>query len=64
MYGTGMRINEVLALRILDVDFWHECKIKKQIAVVKKIHQKDLEAGWGKVAMPNQLEKKYPMATT
>ena len=84
MYGTGMRINEVLALRILDVDFdMNEIiirhgkgdkdrhvmlpqklvpKIKEQIAAVKKIHQKDLEAGWGKVAMPNQLEKKYPMA--
>lgn len=84
MYGTGMRLNEVLALRILDVDFdMNEIiirhgkgdkdrhvmlpqkivhKIKEQIAAVKKIHQKDLEAGWGKVAMPNQLEKKYPAA--
>lgn len=84
MYGTGMRLNEVLALRILDVDFdMNEIiirhgkgdkdrhvmlpqrlvpKIKQQIAAVKKIHQKDLEDGWGKVAMPNQMEKKYPAA--
>ena len=84
MYGTGMRLNEVLSLRILDIDFdLNEIiirhgkgdkdrhlmlpqklipKIKEQIAFVKKIHQKDLEAGWGKVAMPNQLENKYPAA--
>ncbi len=84
MYGTGMRLNEVLALRILDVDFdMNEIivrhgkgdkdrhvmipqklvpKIKEQIAVVKNIHQKDLEEGFGKVALPNQLEKKYPTA--
>ncbi|MCQ2249364.1 MAG: integron integrase [Treponema sp.] len=84
MYGTGMRLNEVLALRILDVDFgMNEIiirhgkgdkdrhvmlpqklvpKIKEQIAAVKKIHQKDLEAGFGKVAMPNQMDKKYPTA--
>lgn len=83
MYGTGMRLNEVLTLRILDIDFdMNEIiirhgkgdkdrhvmlpqklvpKIKDQIAAVKKIHQKDLEDGWGKVAMPNQLEKKFPM---
>lgn len=35
-------------------------KIKEQIEAVRKIHQKDLEDGWGKVAMPNQLDKKYP----
>lgn len=84
MYGTGMRLNEVLALRILDVNFdMNEIivrhgkgdkdrhvmlpqklvpKIKEQIEAVRKIHQKDLEDGWGKVAMPNQLDKKYPTA--
>lgn len=81
-----MRLNEVLALRILDVNFdMNEIivrhgkgdkdrhvmlpqklvpKIKEQIEAVRKIHQKDLEDDWGKVAMPNQLEKKYPKATT
>lgn len=84
MYGTGMRLNEVLSLRILDVNFdMNEIivrhgkgdkdrhvmlpqklvpKIKEQIEAVRKIHQKDLEDGWGKVAIPNQLDKKYPTA--
>lgn len=84
MYGTGMRLNEVLNLRVLDIDFdMNEIivrhgkgdkdrhvmlpqklipKLKEQIAEVYKIHKKDLEAGWGKVALPNQLERKYPNA--
>ncbi len=84
MYGTGMRLNEVLALRILDVDFdMNEIivrhgkgdkdrhvmlpqklipKIREQMVLVRKIHQRDLEDGFGKVAMPNQLEKKNPAA--
>lgn len=84
MYGTGMRLNEVLSLRILDIDFdMNEIivrhgkgdkdrrvmlpqklipKIREQISVVKKIHQKDLSDGWGKVSLPYQIERKYPSA--
>lgn len=84
MYGTGMRLNEVLSLRILDIDFdMNEIivrhgkgdkdrrvmlpqklipKIREQISVVKKVHQKDLSDGWGKVSLPYQIERKYPSA--
>lgn len=84
MYGTGMRLNEVLQLRILDIDFErneiqiHNAKghkdrrvmlpqilipeLKKHIADVQRIHKKDLADGWGTVALPMQLARKYPNA--
>jgi len=31
---------------------------------VKAIHQKDLDSGWGRVLMPNALDRKYPNAPT
>ncbi|MBN1781125.1 integron integrase [bacterium] len=36
--------------------------LKEQIARVKKIHQQDLEDGYGSVYLPNALERKYPNA--
>ncbi|MEE3314945.1 MAG: integron integrase [Treponema sp.] len=84
MYGTGMRIGEVLCLRILDIDFgMNEIivrhgkgdkdrhvmlpqslvpELKEQIETVREIHDKDLAEGWGAVAIPNALSKKYPDA--
>ena len=82
LYGTGMRLNEALSLRILDLDFDRNeiivrhgkgdkdrrvmlpqkliPELKAQIKVVKKLHEKDLSEGWGKVAMPEALGAKYP----
>lgn len=34
--------------------------LKEHLGVVKKIHQTDLNAGWGRVIMPEALERKYP----
>ena len=34
------------------------------LAQVKIIHDKDLAEGWGRVPIPNALEKKYPNAST
>ncbi len=86
LYGTGMRLNELVCLRILDLDFErYEIivrhgkgnkdrhvmlpsslipKLKEHIATVKYIHQKDLNDGWGNVALPNQIAQKYPAAST
>ncbi len=82
LYGTGMRLNELLCLRILDIDFERAeitirygkggkdrrvmlpkslvPKLKKHIAEVKKIHEKDLAEGWGKVMLPPNVEKRSP----
>ena len=80
LYGTGMRLNEVLSLRILDIDFDRneitirygkggkdrqvmlpKClisKLKKHIAEVKEIHEKDLADGWGQVQLHNGKSSK------
>ena len=82
LYGTGLRLNEALSLRVLDVDFDRNeiivrhgkgdkdrhvmlpqkliADIKAQIDYVKKIHQEDLNAGYGAVALPDSLGNKYP----
>lgn len=84
LYGTGLRLNEALSLRILDLDFDQKeiivrhgkgdkdrhvmlpqtliPELKEQIEKVKKLHEKDLSEGWGKVSMPQALENKYPQA--
>ena len=36
--------------------------LKKHLADIKEIHKKDLAIGYGEVALPNALEKKYPQA--
>lgn len=84
MYGTGMRIKELVSLRIQDIDFernriyvregkGHKDRwvmlpqtvrdtLKIQIEKVRAIHQHDLTNGYGSVALPNALEKKFPQA--
>ena len=86
LYGTGMRLNEVLELRVQDIDFNSSeiiirngkgakdrrtmlpQSIKKpllaHLAAVKTLHDKDLEDGWGRVALSPALVKKYPAAPT
>ena len=82
LYGTGMRLNELIELRVLDIDFdqgeiiirhgkgdkdRHVMlpqslipKIKEQIEIVKKLHEKDLADGWGAVPLPGGLAAKFP----
>lgn len=38
--------------------------LSDHLAQVKIIHDKDLTEGWGRVPIPNALEKKYPNAST
>ena len=37
-----------------------QVKPEKQIEEVRKIHQKDLDEGFGAVSLPNALDSKYP----
>lgn len=36
--------------------------LREHLNHVKKVHDKDLADGWGKVALPNALDRKYPKA--
>lgn len=86
MYGSGLRIAEVLNLRILDLDFDNQvltvregkgrkdracilpqaCReqLHKQIDLVTKLHAYDCANGYGRVYMPNALDKKFPKAAS
>ncbi|MDP3977288.1 MAG: integron integrase [Pseudomonas sp.] len=84
LYGSGMRLMEVMRLRVKDVDFARkeilirdgkgmkdrvtvlpQCLIlplQGHLAVVRAIHQTELQAGRGDVYLPFALERKYPKA--
>ena len=84
LYGTGMRLLELLRLRVKDVDFARgqiviragkgakdritmlpeslREPLQKHLVEVRKQHQWDLEEGFGSVAMPSGLARKYPNA--
>ncbi len=82
LYGSGLRLNELLSLRVKDIDFHMRTitvrsgkgdkdrttllpdkliePLKDQIAHVQKLHQRDLEDGYGDVYLPYALARKYP----
>ena len=84
LYGTGMRLLEMLRLRVKDVDFARKqivvragkggkdrltvlpaklaAPLEQQLAAVKKLHEIDLVDGYGAVALPGGLARKYPHA--
>ncbi|MBI1765454.1 MAG: integron integrase [Acidobacteria bacterium] len=86
LYGTGMRLRELLRLRVKDVDFaQHQITVRQgkggkdrvtmlplrlkeallqHLVTVKEAHEIDLREGFGNVALPYALEKKYPQAAT
>ena len=84
LYGSGLRQNELLNLRVKDLDFDINtltvrsgkgnkdrttllpeklCEpLLEQIVTVTKLHQRDIEDGFGEVYMPFALGRKYPNA--
>jgi integron integrase len=84
LYGSGLRLMELVRLRVKDIDFGSglifvrsskgdkdrstilpesiKQQLYKHLEGVKKIHEKDLKAGYGEVYLPNGLERKYPNA--
>lgn len=85
LYGSGLRLNECLGLRVKDVDLERKsvhvidgkgCKdrltmlssssvtrLQEHIAKVKFLHEQDIAAGHGRVALPYALDRKYPGAS-
>ncbi len=84
MYGAGLRLLEVLRLRVKDVDFGRreirlragkggkdrvtvlpdvvQEPLRTHLAVVQRVHQKELAAGAGAVPLPGALDRKLPGA--
>jgi len=82
LYGGGMRISEVMRLRVKDVNFDYKSIIVRDgkggkdrttvladrvvralryhIVKRRKLHEFDLQEGFGEVYMPKALSKKYP----
>jgi integron integrase len=84
MYGSGLRLMEVLQMRVQDIDF-HRREImvrdgkgsrdrvtmlprflvdplRAHLKKVKETHEKDLSEGWGRVLLPDAIDRKYPNA--
>jgi integron integrase len=84
LYGSGLRLMEVLRLRVKDIDFnLHQILIRDgkgfkdritmlpdhallplqtQLEIVRRIHDADLELGFGCVFLPYAMERKCPRA--
>jgi integron integrase len=82
LYGSGMRLMEVLRLRVKDVDFSSRQimvrdgkgakdrvtvlplrllePLKRQLQLVKALHNAELLGGRGDVYLPDALARKYP----
>ena len=82
LYGSGLRLEESLTLRVKDIDFSTRSILVRSgkgnkdrrtvladgagkalhghLELVRGLHARDLAAGWGNVAMPEALARKYP----
>ncbi|MEK6629388.1 MAG: tyrosine-type recombinase/integrase, partial [Acidobacteriota bacterium] len=86
LYGSGVRLEECLDLRVKDLDFDRHQIIVRQgkgqkdratmlpaaaregltrhLADVRRLHERDLARGFGRVVLPFALDRKYPNAAT
>ncbi len=86
LYGTGVRIEECVDLRVKDLDFdRHQVIVRqgkgrkdrvtmlpsaarealtKHLEDVRRMHERDLAKGFGRVVLPFALDRKFPNAPT
>ena len=86
LYGSGLRIEECLSLRVKDIGFAERTvlvragkgnkdrrtvlpdgvanDLQPHLALVRRLHERDLAAGQGAVALPDALVRKFPAAPT
>jgi integron integrase len=86
LYGSGLRIEECLSLRVKDIGFAERTvlvragkgnkdrrtvlpdgvanDLQPHLALVRRLHERDLAAGQGAVALPDALLRKFPSAPT
>ncbi len=86
MYGSGLRLQECVGLRVQDIDFDRNQiqvrdgkgrkdrftmlprrlkePLRKHLEGVRELHQRDLLEGFGRVALPDAIHRKYPLAAT
>ena len=86
LYGSGVRLEECLGLRVKDLDFDRHQIIVRQgkgqkdratmlpaaaregltrhLADVRRLHERDLARGFGRVVLPFALDRKLPNAAT
>jgi integron integrase len=84
LYGSGLRIEECLSLRVKDIGFAERTILVRagkgnkdrrtvlpdnvatdlhpHLALVRHLHERDLAAGHGAVALPDALLRKFPAA--
>jgi integron integrase len=70
LYGSGLRLMELARLRVKDIDFGQnlifvrgvKAMLEKHLDEVKKLHDQDLQEGYGEAYLPDALERKYPNA--
>jgi integron integrase len=84
LYGAGLRVMELVRLRVQDIDFGSHLIIVRSgkgdkdrstllpesiktdlymhLERVRALHDKDLQAGYGDVYLPEALARKYPNA--
>jgi integron integrase len=82
LYGTGMRLQEGLQLKVKDIEFERReivvragkgnkdrvtmlpesliLPLQAHLVKVKALHERDIDAGFGEILMPEKLNKKSP----
>lgn len=86
LYGSGLRLEECLSLRVKDIGFAERTILVRagkgnkdrrtvlpdgvandlhpHLALVRRLHERDLAAGHGAVSIPDALASKFPSAAT